>query len=49
MSFANVEKWKRTFIKKSMVDRPENFPFLIIGNKIDLDGEDRVVSTTELA
>jgi len=41
--------WKQTFIRKSMVDRAETFPFLIVGNKLDLDGEARIVSLTELA
>lgn len=41
-SFENLEKWKKEFIEQAGVEHPESFPFLLVGNKVDL--ENRVVS-----
>ena len=43
-SFDNIPKWKKTFLDRSMVSQPDNFPFMLIGNKNDLEEEGRVVS-----
>jgi len=43
-SFENIPNWKASFIQKSMVSQPENFPFMVIGNKLDLEDEARAVS-----
>ena len=29
--------WKNNFLSKSMVTQPESFPFLVVGNKLDLE------------
>ena len=42
-SLNNIENWKEQFIQKSMVVQPDNFPFMVIGNKSDLE-DSRVVS-----
>lgn len=42
-SFANVDKWRREFLKKSNPQDAESFPFIILGNKIDVDPSRRVV------
>ena len=42
-SLDNIENWKDQFIQKSMVVQPDNFPFMVIGNKSDLE-DSRVVS-----
>jgi Ras-related protein Rab-7A len=34
-SFENIGNWKKEFLKQTNPD--ENFPFVIIGNKIDLE------------
>ncbi|CDW83790.1 cg5915-pa [Stylonychia lemnae] len=46
LSFENVINWKNSFLNKSMVVNPEGFPFMIVGNKIDLENE-RQVSLNE--
>ena len=43
-SFDNIPKWKKTFLDRSMVSQPETFPFMLIGNKIDLEEEARAVT-----
>jgi len=40
--------WKNNFLQKSMVTMPENFPFLVVGNKLDLEQELRSVSYKNL-
>ena len=40
--------WKESFLQKSMVAQPESFPFMVIGNKLDLEDEGRAVSFNEL-
>ena len=42
-SFENVPNWKNSFLQKSMVSMPESFPFMVIGNKLDLEDEERAV------
>jgi GTPase SAR1 family protein len=43
LSFRNLERWREEFLLQSNPRDPNNFPFVIIGNKIDLDDR-RVVS-----
>ena len=40
-SFDNVANWKNSFLQKSMVSMPETFPFMVVGNKLDMADEDR--------
>lgn len=35
-SFDNISNWRNSFLNKSMVSSPETFPFMVIGNKLDL-------------
>ncbi|KAI8970142.1 rab family small GTPase [Mycotypha africana] len=44
LSFQHLDRWRQDFLKQSSLpaEEAENFPLLIIGNKIDID--DRVVS-----
>ena len=46
-SFENVPNWKNSFLQKSMVTSPETFPFMVIGNKLDLEEENRVVERVQ--
>ena len=46
-SFDNIPKWKKTFLDRSMVSSPENFPFMLIGNKMDLEDEARAVQRSQ--
>ena len=43
ISFRNLEAWREEFLSQSMPDDPEHFPFVVIGNKIDLI-DNRMVS-----
>jgi Ras-related protein Rab-7A len=45
-SFEALDNWKQIFMSKSSPSDPESFPFLVIGNKVDLD-EQRRVSTLD--
>jgi len=44
-SFENLGMWQDSFLQQSGAPNPETFPFVIIGNKIDL--EDRQVTEVE--
>ena len=36
-SFKGIENWKKVFITQSGVSDPESFPFVVLGNKCDLE------------
>jgi Ras-related protein Rab-7A len=42
-SLDNIENWKNSFLQKSMVVSPDSFPFMVIGNKNDLEDDKRAV------
>lgn len=44
-SFENISLWKDEFLIQANVKNPENFPFVIIGNKVDVDDSKKVIST----
>lgn len=46
-SFENLPNWKASFLQKSMVTAPESFPFMVIGNKADLEETERAVNADE--
>ncbi|XP_074300029.1 ras-related protein Rab7-like [Silene latifolia] len=37
-SFNSLQMWRDEFIKQTDIPYPDKFPFVVIGNKIDLDG-----------
>lgn len=43
-SFEKLLTWKENFISHSHPDHVESFPFILIGNKVDLEDE-RIIST----
>ncbi|KAG6500831.1 hypothetical protein ZIOFF_040688 [Zingiber officinale] len=44
-SFENLNNWREEFLIQASPSDPENFPFIVLGNKIDIDGgNSRVVS-----
>lgn len=44
-SFDNLDNWHEEFLKQANPPNLKNFPFLLLGNKIDIDGgNSRVVS-----
>ena len=43
-----MHNWKQNFIQKSMVVLPDSFPFIVVGNKVDLEEEQRQVSVQML-
>lgn len=44
-SFENLNRWREEFLLQASPADPDNFPFVLLGNKIDLDGgSSRVVS-----
>nr|TKR65629.1 hypothetical protein D5086_0000319620 [Populus alba] len=44
-SFENLNNWREEFLIQASPSDPENFPFVVVGNKIDVDGgNSRVVS-----
>ena len=44
-SFLHLEKWRNEFLKQSAPSNPEEFPFILVGNKIDSEG--RIVAPEE--
>ncbi|XP_057505040.1 ras-related protein Rab7-like isoform X3 [Actinidia eriantha] len=43
-SFDNLNNWHEEFLIRASPSEPENFPFVVVGNKIDVDGSNsRVV------
>lgn len=47
-SFQRIQTWRDNFLHQSSPDDPESFPFLLMGNKADLE-EERAVSHEEAA
>ena len=45
-SFQNIAMWKKEFLYYADVKDPDNFPFVVLGNKSDLTG-DRKISEEE--
>ncbi|XP_031099720.1 ras-related protein Rab7-like [Ipomoea triloba] len=44
-SFENLNNWREEFLIQASPSDPENFPFVVLGNKMDVDGgNSRVVS-----
>ncbi|KAH3686867.1 hypothetical protein WICPIJ_002151 [Wickerhamomyces pijperi] len=43
-SFDNISSWKDEFLIQANVKDPENFPFVIIGNKVDVDESKKIVT-----
>lgn len=37
-SFENLENWMEEFLAQASPSDPSNFPFIVLGNKIDVDG-----------
>ena len=47
-SFENLITWKMSFLQKSMVLMPDTFPFIVVGNKLDIADEQRNVGYEKL-
>ncbi|KAL7131471.1 hypothetical protein ABFS83_12G005200 [Erythranthe nasuta] len=46
-SFETIQNWHQDFLKQVNPSNPETFPFVLIGNKVDVDGgNSRVVDKT---
>ena len=43
-SFETLESWRDEFLIQASPRGPENFPFVVIGNKIDMEESKRMVS-----
>ncbi|CAL5223294.1 g5785 [Coccomyxa viridis] len=44
-TFENLDNWRDEFLIQASPSDPENFPFVVLGNKVDLDeGRSRVVT-----
>jgi Ras-related protein Rab-7A len=44
-SFDNLNNWREEFLIQASPSDPDNFPFVLLGNKVDIDGgNSRVVS-----
>lgn len=47
-SFENLEHWRTDFLHNASPPDPDNFPFLVLGNKCDLEGERKVAKQKAL-
>ncbi|ODV93693.1 hypothetical protein PACTADRAFT_51457 [Pachysolen tannophilus NRRL Y-2460] len=43
-SFESVSSWRDEFLVQANIKDPENFPFVVIGNKIDVEENKRLIS-----
>ena len=43
-SFENIKSWKDEFLVHANISSPESFPFVILGNKVDIEDSKKVVS-----
>ena len=43
-SFDTLDSWRDEFLIQASPMDPENFPFVLLGNKIDMGDDKRVVS-----
>ncbi|XP_071786293.1 ras-related protein Rab-9A-like [Asterias amurensis] len=43
-SFRNLNMWKREFLYYADVTDADNFPFVVLGNKVDVDEDERQVT-----
>lgn len=43
-SFENIKSWRDEFLIHSNVNTPETFPFVILGNKIDIDDNKKIIN-----
>jgi len=41
-SFKEIDSWRRKFINQANIDNPKRYPFLLLGNKTDLDDKRKV-------
>ena len=44
-SFQNLKKWKEDFLNAASIVNLDAFPFIVIGNKVDLATERKVISS----
>lgn len=44
-SFENIKSWRDEFLVHANVSSPETFPFVILGNKIDVEESKKMVNT----
>lgn len=44
-SFENLQNWRDEFLIQANIKDPETFPFVVLGNKIDVEESKRVVSS----
>lgn len=47
-SFEAVSAWRDEFLVQANIKDPESFPFVVIGNKIDVDENKRLISNKKL-
>lgn len=38
-TFENLENWRDEFLMQASPSDPENFPFVVVGNKVDVENE----------
>eukprot|EP00486_Rosalina_sp_Unknown_P005190 CAMPEP_0201573614 /NCGR_PEP_ID=MMETSP0190_2-20130828/17573_1 /ASSEMBLY_ACC=CAM_ASM_000263 /TAXON_ID=37353 /ORGANISM="Rosalina sp." /LENGTH=218 /DNA_ID=CAMNT_0048000799 /DNA_START=79 /DNA_END=735 /DNA_ORIENTATION=- len=41
-SFKEIDQWRSKFVNQANIDNPRNYPFLLLGNKTDLDEKRKV-------
>lgn len=46
-SFTNLTTWQQEFLYYADVDKSEDFPFIVLGNKVDIEESQRKVSFQE--
>jgi Ras-related protein Rab-7A len=48
-SFAKLETWRNTFIQSADIKDPRDFPFVVLGNKSDMEASKQVVQPSQVS
>lgn len=47
-TFETLDQWKTEFLNQLNPKDPDNFPFVILGNKCDKEGERKVIAKNNI-
>ena len=49
LSFTKLESWRTAFLQAADVKDPQTFPFVVLGNKADLEAPKHIVQASQVA
>jgi len=48
-SFESLDNWRNEFLAQAAINNPEDFPFIVLGNKVDQEGKRQVTTKSGTA